>query len=31
MTHLGYDREEILALLRQEASEEENDNGSSGM
>lgn len=31
MTHLGYDREEVLALMRQEVSEEENDNGSSGM
>ena len=31
MTHLGYDREEVLALMRQEVSEEENDNVSSGM
>ena len=31
MTHLGYDREEVLALMRREMSEEGNDNGSSGM
>ena len=31
MTRLGYDRKEVLALMRQEASEEGNDNGSSGM
>ena len=31
MTHLGYDREEILALLRQEESKGGEDNGSSGV
>ena len=31
MTHLGYDREEILALLRQEGSKEGENYGSSGM
>ena len=31
MTHLGYDREEVLALMRREMSEEGDNNGSSGM
>ena len=31
MTHLGYDREEILTLLRQEESKGGEDNGSSGV
>lgn len=31
MIHLGYQREEILALLRQETMEEGNTDGSSGM
>ena len=31
MTHLGYDREEILTLLRQEESRGGENNGSSGM
>ena len=31
MTRLGYDRQEVLALMRREVSEEGDDNGSSGM
>ena len=31
MTRLGYGREEVLALMRREASEEGENNGSSGM
>ena len=31
MTRLGYDREEVLALMRREMSEEGDNNGSSGM
>ena len=31
MTHLGYGREEILTLLRQEETKGGEDNGSSGM
>ena len=31
MTRLGYDRQEVLALMRQEVSEEGENNGSSGM
>ena len=31
MTHLGYDREEILTLLRQEESKGGENNGSSGV
>ncbi|WP_417044936.1 GntR family transcriptional regulator [Dysosmobacter sp.] len=31
MTRLGYDREEVLALMRREISEEGSNNGSSGV
>ena len=31
MTRLGYDRQEVLALMRREVSEEGDNNGSSGM
>ena len=31
MTRLGYDRQEVLALMRQEVSEEGENNGSSGV
>ena len=31
MAHLGYDREEILTLLRQEEIEEGEEHGSSGV